>query len=52
MLDHFKRASHGIKIWERHLVRDGAHWLLEFDRIYPALTGMLGDLMAGKMIFD
>ena len=52
MLDHLKRASHSIKIQLRRLEQDGGHWLLEFDRIYPALTGMLGDLMAGKMIYD
>ncbi len=52
LLDHLRRASHGIKIQKRRLERDGAHWLLEFDRIYPALTGMLGDLMAGKMLYD
>ncbi len=52
MLDHLKRASHSIKIQRRRLEPEGDHWLLEFDRIYPALTGMLGDLMAGKMIYD
>ncbi len=52
MLDHLKRACHSIKIQLRRLEKDGGHWLLEFDLIYPALTGMLGEFMAGKMIYD
>ncbi len=52
MLDHLKRASRHIQIRLKSLHRENGHWLLEFDRIYPALTGMLGDLMAGKLIYD
>lgn len=52
MIDHLKHASHNIKIQLRRLEWENTHWILEFDRIYPALTGMLGDLMAGKMIYD
>ncbi len=52
MLNHFKRASRHIKIVQRDLRQEEGHWLLEFDRIYPHLTGMLGDLLSGRMIFD
>ncbi len=52
MLNHLKQASRHIKIVQRGLKMEGKHWLLEFDRIYPHLTGMLGDLLSGRMIFD
>ncbi|BCX89695.1 putative ATP-dependent DNA ligase [Methylomarinovum tepidoasis] len=52
MLEHLKRASHQVQIRRRDLRREGDHWLLEFDRIYPSLTGMLGDLLAGRLVFD
>ena len=52
LLDHLKRASRHVQIRPRTLAREDGRWLLEFDRIYPALTGMLGDLLAGRMIYD
>lgn len=52
MLTHLQRASRHIKILQRDLRRDQDHWLLEFDRVYPGLTGMLGDLLSGRLVFD
>ncbi len=52
MLDHLRRASHQIQIRARALRREDGYWVLEFERIYPALTGMLGDLLSGRLVFD
>lgn len=52
LLDHLKHASRHIQIIRHDLRQQDGYWLLEFERIYPALTGMLGDLMAGKMVYD
>lgn len=52
LFDHLKRSSRHIQVIRHDLRRDNGYWLLEFERIYPALTGMLGDLLAGKMVYD
>lgn len=52
LFQHLHRASRSVQIIRRDLRREDGYWLLEFERVYPALTGMLGDLLAGKMVFD
>jgi putative ATP-dependent DNA ligase len=51
MLDRVAGASH-IQIAQRDLHREGGYWILEFDRIYPSLNGILGNLAAGGLTFD
>lgn len=52
LFHHLKHASRHIQIIRHDLRREDGYWLLEFERVYPALTGMLGDLMTGKMVYD
>jgi putative ATP-dependent DNA ligase len=52
LLDYLKHASRHIQILPRELRQEDGYWRLEFERVYPALTGMLGDLLAGKMVYD
>ncbi|GAB6066957.1 RNA ligase [Methylothermus subterraneus] len=52
LLDHLRHASRHVQILLRDLRREDGYWQLEFERVYPALTGMLGDLLAGKMVYD
>ncbi len=52
LLAYLKRASRHIQIIHRELRREDGYWQLEFERVYPALTGMLGDLLAGKLVYD
>ncbi len=52
LFNQLKHASRHIQIIQHDLRQEDGYWLLEFERIYPALTGMLGDLMAGKIVYD
>ncbi|MCX8049580.1 MAG: RNA ligase [Methylohalobius sp.] len=52
LLDHLKHSSRHIQILQHDLYQEDGYFVLEFERIYPALTGMLGDLLAGRMIYD
>lgn len=52
MMKHLKRAAGHVHISQRDLRREGGYWLLEFDRIYPALTGLLSNLLRGGVVFD
>ncbi len=52
LFNQLKHASRHIQIIRHALRQEDGYWLLEFERVYPALTGMLGDLLAGKIIYD
>jgi len=52
LIRYLKRASGHVQVVQRELKPEGGFWLLEFDRIYPSLNGLLSDWLAGKMVFD
>ncbi len=53
LLEHLARISgKQVQIVHRDLRREGDYWVLEFDRVYPSMNGMLGHLLAGGMVFD
>ncbi|HYE34773.1 RNA ligase [Methylocaldum sp.] len=52
LIQYLKRAAGHVQVVQRELKPDGEFWLLEFDRIYPSLNGLLSDWLAGKMVFD
>jgi putative ATP-dependent DNA ligase len=47
-----REAGHQVQISQRALQRMDDYWLLKFDRIYPVLTGFLGKLFGGSLVFD
>ena len=51
-LENIKHASSQVQILERDLKKEGEFWILEFDRVYMNMTGLLGHLLAGGSIFD
>ncbi len=51
-LENTKHASAQVQIIQRCLEKDGDYWILEFDRVYLNMTGLLGHLLAGGSIFD
>ncbi|WP_448584660.1 RNA ligase [Thermocrinis sp.] len=51
-LENIKHASSQIQVIERSLKKEGDFWILEFDRVYLNMTGLLGHLLAGGSIFD
>jgi putative ATP-dependent DNA ligase len=51
MLERAAGASH-VQVSQRDLRREGGYWVLDFDRIYPSINGILGNLAAGGLTFD
>lgn len=41
-----------VQVRQRRLERDGDYWVLEFDKSFPRITGTLGNVLAGGMVFD
>ncbi len=41
-----------VNVSRRSLKRQGSHWVLEFDRVYPSMCGVLGHLLGGGLVFD
>ncbi len=53
MLDHLTRAAtRQVAIVQRDLRPEGRHWVLEFDRVYPTMNGLLGHLLGGGLVYD
>jgi putative ATP-dependent DNA ligase len=52
LIRYLKRAAGHVQVVQRELRREGEWWLLEFERIYPSLNGVLSDWLTGKTVFD
>ncbi len=53
LLTHLKRAGgHKVQVVQRELRQEGGYWVLAFDRIYPGMSGLLGHLLQGGLVFD
>ncbi len=52
LLQHLDRVTRNVQIGLRSLERQGEYWVLEFDRTYPALNGLLGHLLGGGLVVD
>ncbi|KPK38438.1 MAG: hypothetical protein AMJ69_08470 [Gammaproteobacteria bacterium SG8_47] len=53
LLAHLEQAgSHRVQINRRDLRREGEYWVLEFDRAYASINGLLGHLLSGGLVFD
>lgn len=51
-LEQIKHASAHIQIIERRLEKEGKYYLLEFDKVYLNMTGLLGHLLKGGSVID
>jgi len=51
-LENVKHASSQVQILQRRLEKEENFWVLEFDRVYLNITGLLGHLLVGGSIFD
>jgi putative ATP-dependent DNA ligase len=52
LLKLMRRGSGRIKIIQRRLEREGDYYVLEFDKVYPRMTGLFGHLLQGGLVFD
>ncbi len=51
-LEQIKYASSHIQIIQRQLVQEVDYYILEFDKVYSNMTGMLGHVLKGGSVFD
>jgi len=52
LMAHLRRHEGPIQVIERRLEWDGGHWVLELEKVYAGMTGLLGHLLAGGIVFD
>ena len=52
LLAHLHRAEGPIQVIERRLEQEGHHWVVEFDKVYTGMTGLLGHLLGGGIVYD
>jgi putative ATP-dependent DNA ligase len=52
LLAHLRRAEGPIQVIERSLTLEGRHWVLELEKVYTGMTGLLGHLLGGGVVFD
>lgn len=51
-LEQMKHASVHVQIIQRRLEKEGDYYILEFDKVYLNMTGLLGHALRGGSIFD
>lgn len=52
MLDFLGRRTREMQVIRRRLDREGAFYVLEFDKVYPGMTGLIAHLLGGGLLFD
>jgi len=52
LLKHLKRADGHLHIVERGLEREGDYYVLAFDKLHASMTGLLGHVLGGGLVFD
>ncbi len=52
LMELLHRTSRHIQVIERSLKREGEYWILTFDKVFLNMTGLLGHLLSGGLVFD
>ncbi|WP_457601293.1 RNA ligase [Hydrogenivirga sp.] len=52
LMELLHRTSRHIQVIEKGLERDGDYWVLTFDKVFLNMTGLLGHLLGGGLVFD
>jgi len=52
LIELLHRTSRHIQVVERELKREGDYWILSFDKVFLNMTGLLGHLLGGGLVFD
>ena len=52
LLELLSKTSKHIQVKQRRLEQEGDYWRLEFDKIYLNMTGLLGHLLSGGIVYD
>lgn len=52
LMELLHRTSKHIQVIERDLRKEGDYWILTFDKVFLNMTGLLGHLLSGGLVFD
>lgn len=52
LLELLSKTSKHIQVKQRRLEQEGDYWRLEFDKVYLNMTGLLGHLLSGGIVYD
>jgi len=52
LLELLSKTSKHIQVKQRRLEPENGYWRLEFDKIYLNMTGLLGHLLKGGLVYD
>ncbi len=52
LLELLQRTSRHIQVIERGLEEENGMWVLTFDKVFLNMTGLLGHLLGGGLVFD
>ncbi len=52
LIELLKRISKHIQVMEKEIKKEGDYWVLEFDKVFLNMTGLLGHLLSGGLVFD
>ncbi len=52
LIELLHRTSRHIQIIEKELKKEGDYWILSFDKVFLNMTGLLGHLLSGGLVFD
>ena len=52
LLELLSKTSKHIQVKQRRLEQEGDYWRLEFDKVYLSMTGLLGHLLSGGIVYD
>ncbi len=47
-----RRSSKHIQVLQKGLTKEGDYWILSFDKVFLNMTGLLGHLLGGGIVFD
>lgn len=52
LIELLQRISKHIQVIQRDLREEGGYWVLTFDKVFLNMTGLLGHLLGGGLVFD
>ncbi len=52
LIEQLSSASRHIQIIQRRLEKEGDYYVLEFEKVYLNMTGFLGHILGGGLVFD
>ncbi len=52
LMELMQRTSKHIQVIQRDLKEENGYWVLTFDKVFLNMTGLLGHLLSGGLVFD